>query len=126
MNVKELKRQRNKPQSITNILDKKFEFKWDGLDYEIAKGETQSHPFFLAEHAAFHMSRAHCLNKSINFHKEWGKVVDEIMGKKFIDYNKLTKAQALNLSKDRKLQIEDENWELKTKTELIDQLKASH
>lgn len=126
MEVKELQQIRNKPQAITNILDKTFEFKWDLIDYSIKKGETQTHPFYLAEHAAFHMSRVHCMNNKLNFHKEGGKVVDEIMGKTFVEYNKLTKTQAENLARDRGLDLEDKNWEPKTKTVLVAELKAKH
>jgi len=126
MTEKELRASRNKSQSITNILSKGFEFKWDWIDYNIKKWETQNHPFFLAEHAAFHMARKHCLEENINFTKEWGKIVDEILGKTFIEYNKLTKVQALNLAKDRKIKTENDNWEEKTKKEIVEELKATH
>jgi len=126
MTEKELQASRNKSQSVTNILWKTFEFKWDGIDYSISKWETQSHPFYLAEHCAFHMARKHCIDENIIFSKEAGKIVDQIMGKEFIEYGKLTKPQALKLAKERKIKVEDDNWETKTKQVLINDLKASH
>jgi hypothetical protein len=109
MTEKELQAQRNKPQQITNILDVDFDFKWDGLDYSIDKGDTQTHPFYLAEHAAFHMARKYCTQKKLDFHKEVGKVVDKIMGKEFIEYNKLTKKQATEIAEKRKIKLENDN-----------------
>ena len=126
MTEKELNAQRNKSQTITNILPALFEFKWDWIDYSIEKWETVTHPFFLAEHAAFHMARKHCLLKKLNFTKIGGEIVDKILWKEFIEYNKLTKEQAIELSKERKLKIEDDKWEVKTKTVLIAELKATH
>lgn len=126
MELKELQQLRNKSQVITNILDKTFEFKWDGLDYSIKKGETETYPFYLAEHGAFHMSRKHCLDNNLNFLKEGWKIVDEIMGKTFVEYNKLSKPQAINLANDRGIDTEDKNGEPKTKTVLIAELKAKH
>lgn len=126
MTEKELQAIRNKPQTITNILDEVFEFKWDGMDYSIDKGETQTRPFFLAEKAAFHMSRKYCVDKWLNFHNEGWKIVDEIMKKEFIEYNKLTKAKAIELAKQRNISLTDENGNDKTKAVLIKDLKASH
>ena len=48
------------------------------------------------------------------------------MSKKFIDYNKLTKAQAVSLAKERKIPVMNESDIEKTKTVLIAELKASH
>jgi len=126
MTEKELFAIRNKPQNITNILDSLFEFKWDWLDYSIGKGETQSHAFYLAEHGAFHMARKYCLVNKKDFHKEGWKIVDEIMSKVYVDYNKLTKPQAQELAKKRKISILDDNDNEKTKTVLVAELKASH
>jgi len=70
MTEKELKIQRTKSTKITNILDRDFDFKWDGQDFSIEKGESVTHPFYLAEHAAFHMARAYCLKKKLNFTQE--------------------------------------------------------
>ena len=126
MTEKELQAMRNKPQTITNILWKLFEFKWDGMDYSIDKGETQTHAFYLAEHAAFHMARKYCLENKKDFQKEWGKIADEIMAKKFIEYNKLTKDQAMELATERKIKLEDNKGNEKTKTVLIKELKATH
>lgn len=126
MTEQELKIQRTKSTSITNILDWDFDFKWDGKDFSIDKWETQSHPFYLAEHAAFHMARKHCTEKGIDFHKEGGKVVDQIMGKEFIEYNKLTKKEAAELAKSRKIALEDDKWIFKSLKNIIADLKATH
>jgi len=126
MTEKELNAVRNKSQKITNILTKDFDFKWDWIDYSIEKWETQTHPFYLAEHAAFHMARKHCTDKVLNFHKEWWKVVDEIFGKTFIEYNKLTMKEATELAKEKKVSLEDENGKKLDKKDLIAELKANH
>ena len=85
MTEKELVASRNKVENVTNILEKDFDFKWDWIDYTIEKWETKPFAFYLAEHCAFHMSRKYCLNKNIDFTQEWGKVVDKIMWKEFIE-----------------------------------------
>ena len=126
MTEKELQAERNKSQSLTNILNEVFEFKWDGLDYSVEKWETKSFPFYLAEHAAFHMARKICTKKGTDFHKEWGKIVDKILGKEFIEYNKLTLPQATELAKDRKISLENTKGIKKTKTVLVAELKATH
>jgi hypothetical protein len=51
------------------------------------------------------MARKYCMENSLDFHKEGGKIVDKIMGKEFIEYNKLTKPQAIELAKERKISI---------------------
>jgi len=126
MTEKELNAARNKAQKITNILSKEFDFKWDWLDYSIEKWATETFPFYLAEHGAFHMARKHCYEKWIDFNKDWGKVVDEIMGKTFIEYNKLTKKEATELAGKRKVSIENDKWDIRTLKELIAELKATH
>ncbi len=126
MTEQELRAQRTKSTSITNILDKDFDFKWDSVDYCIEKSETQSHPFYLAEHAAFHMARTYCTEKGIEFHKKGWEIVDKIMGKEFIEYNKLTKKQAIELAKKRKISLEDNKGKEKSKEVLIADLKATH
>lgn len=123
---KELNKQRNKSTSITNILNEDFTIAWDGIDNSIEKWETQSHPFYLAEHMAFHMSRKYCIEQNINFIKDGGKVVDKIMGKEFIEYNKLSKPQAIKLAKERKIKITDDKGEGKNLKVLIADLKANH
>ena len=126
MTEKELLQARNKPQSITNILDDDFDITWDWMDYTVKKGETINHPYYLAEHIAFHMARKYCYANKIDFTKEWGKIVDKIMSKKFIDYNKLTKAKAVALAKERNISVVQENWRDKTLAQLRDDLKDSH
>lgn len=125
MEVKELEQLRTRSQKITNILKEDFDFKWDGRDYTIKKGETQTHPFYLAEHAALHMARTSMKDNIKEFHKKGGEVVDKIMGKKFIDYNALKKSEAIALCEDRNISTEVDG-KSKNKDELIQNLKDSH
>lgn len=126
MNEKELKQERSRPQSVTNILDVDFDFKWDGIDYCIKKWETQDHPLYLAENCAKHMARKYCNENGIDYVSKAGEIVDKIMGKEFIEYNKLTKSQAVELAEERGISITDKKWKDKTKSVLIEELKDSH
>ena len=125
MELKELEKLRNRSQSVTNILKDDFDFKWDGIDYTLAKGKTEYYPFYLAEHCALHMARVVCTERKLNYTKEVGKIVDEIMAKEFIDYDKLTIKKARELAQDRKIDIEVYGKE-KTKARLIQDLKDTH
>ena len=126
LSEKELKAMREKPQKVINILDTDFDFKWDGIDYTLEKWETTTYPYYLAEHCALHMGRKYAQIKGLDFVKEAGKIVDQIMWKEFIEYNTLTLKQAQELAKKRKISIEDELWNPKKKDKLIEELKLSH
>lgn len=126
MDEKTLKQMREKPQKITNLTDRDFDFKWDGVDYTIKKWETQTHPFYLAETAALHMARYIATKKDINFNQNAGKLVDEIMGKEFIDYDKLTLEEAKELAKKRKISLEYDEGKKKNKSQIIQELKNTH
>ena len=125
MDEKELVQLRNRSQSVTNILKDDFDFKWDGIDYTITKGETQHMPFYLAEHCALHMARTVCNERKLSYTKEAGKIVDEIMAKEFIDYDKLTIAKAKALCEKRDISLEIEGKD-KNKARLIQDLKDTH
>ena len=72
------------------------------------------------------MGRKYAQIKGLDFVKEAGKIVDQIMWKEFIEYNTLTLKQAQELAKKRKISIEDELWNPKKKDKLIEELKLSH
>jgi len=126
MEEKELKQLRERSQNITNILEDDFDFKWDGIDYTIEKWNTQSYPYYLAEHAALHMARKYATIKWLNYTKEAGKIVDEIMNKKFIDYDLLTIKQAKELATERKISLETKEGKPKNKATIIADLKKTH
>lgn len=126
MEIKELEQLRNRPQKITNILKEDFEYKWNGVEYTIAKWETVEHPFYLAERAAFHMARKHCTDNGKKFNREVGKIMDEIMNKKFIEYDLLKMKEVKDLCDERKIKLEDEDWKPKKKAQLIQDLKNTH
>lgn len=126
MTEKELRAERNKVQSVTNILDKDFDFKWDWLDYTIKKGATENYPLYLAENCALHMARFHATKEGLDYNKMAGEIVDKIFSKKTIEYNKLTITEATALAKERKIPLEDSDGKAKNKKEIISALKDSH
>ena len=128
MELKELHATRHKAQKITNILDKDFDFTWDWIDYEIEKWETQTHPYYLAEHCAKHMARVYCgqKNNKCNYVNDAGKLVDKIMWKEYIEYSTLSKKQATILAKERKIALDDDKWNDKGLKTLIKDLKETH
>lgn len=125
MDLKELQEVRHRPQTVTNILWKDFKYKWDWRESVIEKDKTETHPFYLAEHIAMHMARKYATDKKKNFVKEWWAIMDKIMKKETIEYNKFTRDEAADLCEERKisLTIWDKN---KTKAQLIEDLKSSH
>ena len=125
MDIKELKALREKPQAITNILDEDFYYKWDWIEYSIKKWETKQEPYYLAENCALHMTRKYCTNEKLNYHKEWGKIVDEIMWKEYIEYDKLTVPQASILCTQRWIDLKID-WKNKNRATLISDLKKTH
>jgi len=126
MEERELKMLREKPQTITNKTWEDFYYKWDGKEYLLKKGATDTLAFYLAEHAALKMARELCTKKWANFHKEGGMIVDEIMGKEFIDYDKLSISQAKELCKERDISLKNEEDKPKNRLALIQDLKNSH
>lgn len=126
MDEKTLKITREKPQKITNILEKDFDFKWDWIDFTIKKWETQTHPFYLSEHCALHMARKYCTEKNKNYIKEVWKIVDKIMWKEFIEYWNLIEKEAKELAEKRKISLVYEDWKKKNKATIIQDLKNSH
>ncbi len=125
MEERELEQLRNRSQTVTNILKKDFDFKWGGVDYTVKKWETETYPFYLAEHCALHMSRKYFEDNIKDFHKKGGQIVDKIMGKEFIEYNNLTIKEAEELCEKRKISLDIE-WKAKNKAKLIQDLKDSH
>ena len=71
------------------------------------------------------MARTICIERKKDFHKEGGKIVDEIMGKEFIDYDKLTIAKAQELAEVREISL-DIDGKAKNKATLIQNLKDTH
>lgn len=125
MEFKELKKQREKAQKVTNIINQDFDFMWDGIDYTIKKWDTETYPYYLAEHCAIHMARIYCRENNLKYENKVWEIVDKIMGKEFIDYDKLTLAKAKELAKKRWIALEDK-WVDKNKTTLIQELKITH
>ena len=126
MEEKELVQLQNKSQSVTNILNEDFDFKWDWIDYTLEKWETKHYPKYLSDHCAFHMARKYALDNKKNFEKEAWIIVDKALWKETIEYNKLTISQAKELCKERKISLETVDWWTKNKAQLIQDLKISH
>lgn len=126
MEERQLVALRNRPQNVTNITGDVFEFKWDGLDYSLEKDETGSYPYYLAEHAAYHIARKVCFQRGVDFNKEGGKVIDEALNKEFIEYSQLTLKKAQEIAKKRKISIEDADGKPKTSKVLIKELQETH
>ena len=64
------------PTIVINPLDEVFQFRWDGVPYEMPANSPSSYPAFLANHAATHLA------DKILSHK--GKFDDTIKGDKVI------------------------------------------
>jgi len=126
MTEKELVQLQNQSQTVTNILNEDFEFKWDWFEHVLKKWETKHYPKYLADHCAYHMAKKSCKDNMGSFIKEAWKIVDKALWKETIEYGKLTKPQASRLCKERGISLETVDWWEKNKAQLIEDLKLSH